>query len=105
MDRLETIFFQRPGRIRLEVRGVRLKQARAELAFARNLWQDAIARANETIDDASHIGRVKYQVAALQTRDTPVLLGLFLVISLGVVLANIVTDLAYAAVDPRIRLR
>lgn len=48
--------------------GLRLKQARAELAFARHLWQDAIARANETIDEASHIGRVKYQVAALQTR-------------------------------------
>jgi peptide/nickel transport system permease protein len=50
-------------------------------------------------------GTGRLLVAALQTRDTPVLLGLFLVISLGVVLANIVTDLAYAAVDPRIRLR
>jgi peptide/nickel transport system permease protein len=50
-------------------------------------------------------GTGRLLVAALQTRDTPVLLGLFLVISLAVVLANIVTDLAYAAVDPRIRLR
>jgi len=50
-------------------------------------------------------GTGRLLVASLQTRDTPVLLGLFLVISLGVVLVNIVTDLAYAAVDPRIRLR
>ena len=46
----------------------RLKQARAELAFAQNQWQDAISRANESFDDASNIGRVKYQVAALLTR-------------------------------------
>lgn len=46
----------------------RLNQARAELAFAQNQWQDAIARASETFEDASNIGRVKYQVAALQTR-------------------------------------
>ena len=50
-------------------------------------------------------GTGRLLVTSLQTRDTPVLLGLFLVISLGVVLLNIVTDLAYAAVDPRIRLR
>jgi len=50
-------------------------------------------------------GTGRLLVAALQTRDTPVLLGLFLVISLGVVLVNIATDLAYAVVDPRIRLR
>jgi ABC-type dipeptide/oligopeptide/nickel transport system permease component len=50
-------------------------------------------------------GTGRLLVGALQTRDTPVLLGLFLVISFGVVLVNIVTDLSYAAVDPRIRLR
>ena len=50
-------------------------------------------------------GTGRLLVASLQTRDTPVLLGLLLVVSLGVVLVNIVTDLAYAAVDPRIRLR
>ena len=50
-------------------------------------------------------GTGRLLVASLQTRDTPVLLGLFLVVSLGVVLVNIVTDLAYASVDPRVRLR
>jgi peptide/nickel transport system permease protein len=50
-------------------------------------------------------GTGRLLVASLQTRDTPVLLGLFLVVSVGVVLVNIVTDLAYGAVDPRIGLR
>ncbi len=49
------------------------------------------------------IGRLL--LAALQTRDTPVLLGLFLVVAFAVVVANLVTDLIYAAIDPRIRLR
>lgn len=44
-------------------------------------------------------------LASLQTRDTPILLGLFLVISLTVVLANLLSDLLYAAIDPRIRVR
>ncbi len=50
-------------------------------------------------------GMGRLLLTSLQTRDTPVLLGLFLVVSLGVVLANLVTDLAYAAVDPRVSLR
>jgi len=32
-----------------------------------------------------------------------VLLGLFLLVSLAVILANLLTDLAYAWLDPRIR--
>lgn len=31
------------------------------------------------------------------------LLGLFLLVSLGVILANLVTDLTYAWLDPRVR--
>lgn len=50
-------------------------------------------------------GTGRLLITSLQTRDTPVLLGLFLVVSFGVVLVNIVTDLAYAAVDPRVQLR
>ncbi len=42
-------------------------------------------------------------LASLQTRDHPVLLGLFLVVSLAVILANLLTDLLYAWLDPRIR--
>lgn len=44
-------------------------------------------------------------LASLQSRDTPILLGLFLLISLTVVLANLLSDLMYAAIDPRVRLR
>jgi peptide/nickel transport system permease protein len=48
------------------------------------------------------MGRV--MIGALQTRDEPVLLGIFLVVALAVVLANLVTDLVQATIDPRIRL-
>lgn len=42
-------------------------------------------------------------LSSLLARDYPVLLGMFLLISLGVILANLMTDLAYAWLDPRIR--
>ena len=40
---------------------------------------------------------------ATYARDYPILLGLFLLISATVVLTNLVTDLVYAGLDPRIR--
>ncbi len=43
-------------------------------------------------------------MTALQTRDTPVLLGLFIVVSSSVVVVNLVTDLVHATIDPRVRL-
>ena len=39
------------------------------------------------------------------TRDRPVLLGLVLIVAFTVVLANLVTDLLYGLIDPRIRYR
>ena len=42
-------------------------------------------------------------LSSIQTRDVPVLLALFLLVSLAVILTNVVTDLAYAWLDPRIR--
>ena len=42
-------------------------------------------------------------LSATRTRDYPVLLGLVLLVSLSVVVANLVTDLAYRVIDPRIR--
>ena len=50
-------------------------------------------------------GMGRLLVGSLQSRDTPILLGLFLVVSLTVVLANLLSDLVYAAIDPRIRVR
>ena len=48
------------------------------------------------------IGRLL--VTSLQTRDTPLLLGLFMMIAFAVAIANLITDLIHAAIDPRIRL-
>jgi peptide/nickel transport system permease protein len=44
-------------------------------------------------------------VEAIQSRDYPMVQGTVLVISLGYVGVNLLTDLAYAWLDPRIRLR
>lgn len=50
-------------------------------------------------------GMGRLLISALQTRDTPVLLGLFLVVSFTVVLANLAADITHASLDPRIRVR
>lgn len=44
-------------------------------------------------------------VDAAQSGDQPVLLGMVLLVSFSVILANLLTDLAYAWIDPRIRAR
>jgi peptide/nickel transport system permease protein len=49
------------------------------------------------------IGRLL--LTALQTRDAPVLLGLFIMVSFTVVIANLLADLLHAALDPRVRYR
>ncbi|MDP8961184.1 MAG: ABC transporter permease [Actinomycetota bacterium] len=42
-------------------------------------------------------------LSAAQARDYPVLLAIFLLVSVAVVLANLLTDLVYTLLDPRIR--
>lgn len=42
-------------------------------------------------------------LSSILSRDLPVLLGLFVLVSFAVVLSNVVTDLVYAWLDPRIR--
>lgn len=49
------------------------------------------------------IGRL--MLTSIQTRDTPLLLALFTLISITVVFANLVTDLVHGSLDPRIRVR
>lgn len=44
-------------------------------------------------------------LSSLQSRDTPVVLGIFLVVALFVVVANLATDLTYRWLDPRVRYR
>lgn len=46
------------------------------------------------------IGRLL--LTAIQSRDHPVLLGLFLLIAFSVIIANLITDFVYTLLDPRI---
>ena len=39
---------------------------------------------------------------AILTRDYPVLSGLFLVIAVMVILANVIADILYGVIDPRV---
>jgi oligopeptide transport system permease protein len=49
------------------------------------------------------IGR--YYVAAVLARDYPLVLGLTIVLTLAIVVANLLVDLVQAALDPRVRER
>jgi ABC-type dipeptide/oligopeptide/nickel transport system permease component len=55
----------------------------------------------ETVFAWPGIGRLTYD--AILARDYPVLMGILLLIGLSVVIGNILTDLAYAWLDPRVR--
>ena len=55
----------------------------------------------ETVFAWPGLGRLLIETIAL--RDYPVLLGLALLVSIGVVGANLITDLTYQLIDPRIR--
>lgn len=55
----------------------------------------------ETIFAIPGMGRML--VSAVNARDFPAVQGVVLLVALSVVLMNIITDLAYAALDPRIR--
>ncbi len=56
----------------------------------------------ETIFSWPGIGRLTVQ--AISSRDYPLLQGCILVIALSYVLVNMLTDILYAVVDPRVRL-
>lgn len=55
----------------------------------------------ETVFAWPGIGRLF--IESMNGRDYPMLMGLMMMGSFGVVLANIIADIAYAALDPRIR--
>jgi peptide/nickel transport system permease protein len=57
----------------------------------------------ETVFSWPGLGRLMYD--SILMRDYPVILGLFLVISVMVIVANLLTDLLYSYLDPRVRLR
>jgi peptide/nickel transport system permease protein len=56
----------------------------------------------ETIFSWPGIGRLTVQ--AISARDYPLLQGCILVISLSYVLVNLLTDVVYTVVDPRVRM-
>ena len=55
----------------------------------------------ETVFAWPGIGRLTYE--AIFARDYPVLMGILIVIGITVVIANILTDIAYSWLDPRVR--
>lgn len=55
----------------------------------------------ETVFSWPGAGRLMLQ--SIQFRDYPVMMGLLLIVSVSVIVANLVTDLFYAIIDPRIR--
>jgi ABC-type dipeptide/oligopeptide/nickel transport system permease component len=57
----------------------------------------------ETVFAWPGIGRLTYD--AIFARDYPVLMGIFIIIGVTVVIANILTDVAYSWLDPRVRLQ
>ncbi len=57
----------------------------------------------ETVFGWPGLGRLLFDAAL--TRDYPLLLGMFLLICTGVIVANFLADLACASIDPRIKYR
>jgi peptide/nickel transport system permease protein len=56
----------------------------------------------ETVFSWPGLGRLIYD--AILARDTPVIMGAFIVMSVTVAIASLATDLVYAALDPRVGL-
>ena len=50
-------------------------------------------------------GMGRLAVDAAFTRDYPVIMGITILVAAAVILINLLTDLAYVAIDPRVRLR
>jgi peptide/nickel transport system permease protein len=54
----------------------------------------------ETVFAWPGMGRLMYE--GILSRDYPVLMGVFTVVSVMVIIANIVTDVVYSFIDPRV---
>jgi len=54
----------------------------------------------ETVFSWPGLGRMMFE--SVFRRDYPVLMGLLIVMSVGVVIINLITDLIYAYLDPRV---
>jgi peptide/nickel transport system permease protein len=54
----------------------------------------------ETVFAWPGMGRLMYE--GILSRDYPVLMGVFTIVSVMVIIANIVTDVVYSFIDPRV---
>ncbi len=57
----------------------------------------------ETVFNWPGMGRLAFE--ALLRRDTPILMGMLIISAIIVIVANLLTDLAYRLIDPRIRYK
>ncbi|MGH9927047.1 MAG: ABC transporter permease, partial [Nitrososphaeraceae archaeon] len=55
----------------------------------------------ETVFAWPGLGKLVYD--AFLARDLPIIMGVFIVLSISVIIANLVTDIIYGIIDPRIR--
>jgi peptide/nickel transport system permease protein len=55
----------------------------------------------ETVFSYPGLGRLLYE--SVMTRDYPMMQGIFLLITIGVIMANLIADLTYPLLDPRVR--
>jgi peptide/nickel transport system permease protein len=102
------------------VRTARAKGLRERVVLARHALRRALLPVVTVIGSrASHLlggaviveivfawpGMGRLMLTSLQARDMPILLGIFLLTALAVIVANLLTDLAYGRLDPRVRYR
>lgn len=57
----------------------------------------------ETVFNISGLGRLAFE--AINGRDLPVIMGVSIFSAVFIVLANVVVDVLYSVVDPRVRLQ
>jgi peptide/nickel transport system permease protein len=55
----------------------------------------------ETVFSWPGIGRLMYE--SVQRRDYPILQGIFLLVAISIILANLLADLLYSVLDPRVK--
>lgn len=61
------------------------------------------ATLTETVFSWPGLGRLVYD--SVITRDYPILMGIFIIVSITVVLTNFIVDILYAVLDPRVRYK
>ena len=66
-------------------------------------WAFAGVVFTETVFSWPGLGRLMYD--SIYSRDYPMLMGMFIFISLSVFVANLIVDVIYAILDPRVRYR